>query len=161
MAKVTLVVNSQTANCVTGTGGWLDTAFPAQSGTFTASFDAIPSSSTGHGIFGIAHGAPTTNGGFANVIAFNTNGTVVALNGGTYLGSLTYVSGATYHFRLAINVPAHTYSIFMTPPSGGEQALGTDFQFRTGQNMVTSLDHYGVSEGVAGDSLQVCSFTIQ
>src|SRR2546430_3395171 len=48
--------------------------------------------------------------------------------------SIPYSGGTSYLFRLAINVTAHTYSVFVTPAGGSEQTVGTNFAFRTEQN---------------------------
>jgi hypothetical protein len=60
-----------------------------------------------------------------------------------------------------VNVPSRNYSIFVTPAGGTEQAVGTNFAFRTEQNTVTSLDWWGVvvNASTAG-STTVCNFTI-
>jgi len=58
-----------------------------------------------------------------------------------------------------INIPAHTYSIFVTPPGGSELTVGTNFAFRTEQNTVTSLDHFGVYAATGSNT--TCNFTVQ
>ncbi|HZR29984.1 MAG TPA: hypothetical protein VFA71_14500, partial [Terriglobales bacterium] len=161
---VTLTVNPATI-CTTATanGTWNNTAFPALSGSFTATFDATPSASGQSSAVGISKGAQIAFSGFANIVAFATTGVIQARNGGTYVNSAVHYSGGTaYHFRLAINVTAHTYSIFVTPAGGTEQSIGTNFAFRTEQNTVTSLDHWGalVSTTSTG-TLKVCNFTAQ
>ncbi|PYX94132.1 MAG: hypothetical protein DMG67_02285 [Acidobacteria bacterium] len=77
---VTLAVNTISPQCVTATNGhgWVNTFFPAQTGTFTVSFDATPSSATIGGHVGISHGAQTAYTGFANIVRFNTTGTIVS-----------------------------------------------------------------------------------
>jgi len=62
-----------------------------------------------------------------------------------------------YHFRMVVNVPAHTYSIFVTPPGGAEQTVGSNFAFRTEQNTVTSLNWMGVFVGASSGTLTVCN----
>jgi poly(beta-D-mannuronate) lyase len=67
----------------------------------------------------------------------------------------------TYHFRLVVNVPAHNYSIFVTPAGGTELAVGTNFAFRTEQNTVTSLDWWGVNVNAStAGATTVCNFTV-
>ena len=163
--EVILVVDAQ-SSCVTATGGgtFVNTPFTGQTGTFTATFDVTPSLSHMNSVVGLSHGAGTAYSGFANLVAFNgTMGTILARNGGVYAGptpAIPYSGGNTYHFRLAINIPAHTYSIFVTPPGGTELTVGSNFAFRTEQNTVTSLDHYGVFVGATSGRLQVCNFTL-
>ncbi len=165
-AAVTLVVNPVTASCVTATGGggWVNTPFAAQAGTFTASFDATPSANLINGVVALSHGAGTAYTAFANLVAFSgASNVILARNGGSYAAqtNVPYSAGLTYHFRLVVNVPAHTYSIFVTPPGGTEQTIGSNYLFRTEQNTVTSLNNDGVFVGTTGNTLKVCNFSIQ
>jgi len=165
-AKVTLIVNSISPVCLTASNGqgWVNTPFTAQTGTFTASFDVTPSTAAIHGHVGISNGAQTAYTGFANIVRFGATGTIDARNGGGYAANTTlnYSGGLTYHVRLAINIPAHTYSIFVTPPGGSEVTLGNNFLFRTEQNTVTQLNNYGLYvAATTANTLKVCNFTIQ
>ena len=130
-ATVRLIV---TPPCVTATngGGWVNTPFASQAGTFTAQFDVTPSIATIGGHVGISHGAQTAYTGFANIVRFTTTGTIDARNGASYSAATTlhYTAGATYHVRMAINIPPHQYSIFVTPPGGSEVTIGSNFAFR-------------------------------
>ncbi len=155
-------------SCITQTSGdgWIDEPFDiAQNATFTARFDATPSVSpiTGSGHVGVSLGPQNDYTGFANIVRFNTLGNIDARNGGAYAASTTipYSAGVTYHVRLVINVPAHTYSIFVAPGSGAEITLGSNFAFRTEQNTVNGLDWYGVfiPDG-SSNQLSVCNFTV-
>ncbi|HLQ50562.1 MAG TPA: hypothetical protein VK129_03635, partial [Terriglobales bacterium] len=161
---VNLTVNpANVCTTATANGAWLNTAFPSHSGTFTATFDATPSLSLQGSTVGISKGAQTANTGFANIVAFSATGIIQARNGGSYFDStIHYSGGISYHFRLVINVTAHTYSVFVTPAGGSEQTVGTGFLFRTEQNTVTSLDHWGAKVNTTpGGTLKVCNFTAQ
>ena len=162
--QVSLTVNSAMV-CTTATanGTWNNTAFPSHNGSFTAVFDATPSVSGQSSAVGVSKGAQTAFTGFANIVAFATSGVIQARNGGGYFNStIQYSGGTSYHFRLAINVTAHTYSVFVTPAGGSEQTVGTNFAFRTEQNTVTSLDHWGaLVNSTSSGTLKVCNFTAQ
>jgi hypothetical protein len=153
--------------CVTATkgGAWQNTAIASQPGTFTISFDATPSASPNNAAVALSESAQTSFAGFACIVRFNTSGTIDARNGGAYApatSTIKFSANTTYHFREVIDVTAHTYSIFVTVPGGVEQTVGTNFAFRTEQNTVTSLDHWGAfvdSTGGSG-SLTVCNFTL-
>src|SRR5205814_2283809 len=139
-ATVTLVVNPVQNQCLTSGTTWQNTALSAvQTGTFTVTFDATPSGSSAtspiNSVIALSQGAQTAYTGFATLVAFNSSG-IQARNGGTYTAASTipYTGGVTYHFRQAVNVPAHTYSIFVTAPGGMEQTVGSNFAFRTEQN---------------------------
>jgi hypothetical protein len=160
-AAVSLVV-TPAAVCVSGGSQFVNTAIASQNGTFTATFDAMPSVANINSVIALSHGVQSMYTGFATLVRFNPTGQIDARNGGAYApnpATIPYSAGLTYHFRLVINVPAHTYSIFVTPPSGMELTVGKDFQFRTEQNMVTSLDHWGVEANTGTD--KVCGFTVQ
>jgi hypothetical protein len=113
----------------------------------------------------LSQGAQTTYSGFANLVVFTAAGAIQARNGGGYAGptpAISFSGGTTYHFRLAINVTAHTYSIFVTPAGGSEVTIGSNFAFRSEQSGVTSLDHWGaLVNATPGGTLQVCNFTAQ
>src|SRR5262245_16062120 len=148
---------------VTSGGGWQNFAFSAQTGAFTAEFDATPSASPIDSVVGLSRGAQTAYTGFATLARFNPSGNIDARNGGAYAATSTipYSAGVTYHFRLVVNVPAHTYSIFVRPAGGAESTVGTNFAFRTEQNAVTSLDWWGtVVNASTPGSTTVCNFTI-
>jgi hypothetical protein len=151
--------------CVAATAGgsWQNRSFTSQSGTFTAEFDATPLAAPTDTVVGLSQGARTAYSGFAALARFNLSGNIDARNGGAYAAASTipYSANVTYHFRLVVNVPAHTYSIFVRPPGGAELTVGTNFAFRTEQNTVTSLNNWGVvvSASATGSS-RVCNFLI-
>jgi hypothetical protein len=154
--------------CVTAStgGAWQDTAFASQSGTFTASFDATPTASPTNSVVGLSNGFQTAYSGYACLVRFNTAGNIDARNGGTYAAAATipFAANAAYHFRLTVNVAAHTYSIFVTPPGGSEVTVGSNYAFRTEQNTVASLSSYGVyvdaSASGGSGSTTICNFAL-
>jgi hypothetical protein len=157
-ATVTLGVN---AGCVTAGAAWQNTAFVSQSGTFTATFDGMPSASPINSVMALSRGVQNAYTGFATLARFNPSGDIDARNGSAYAAAsiIPYSGGKQYHFRLVINIPAHTYSIYVTPPGGAELTVGTNFAFRTEQNTVTSLDHFGVYAATGSNT--VCNFAVQ
>jgi hypothetical protein len=162
-ATVSLMVQPA-AVCVTASGNatFDNSAFPSHSGTFTATFDMTPSTGGISGLVGLSLGAQTGNTGFANIVALSTTGFFQVRDGGNYITStIPYAGGNRYHIRLAINVTNHTYSAFVTAPGGMEQTIRAGAAFRSEQNTVTSLDHWGVKDSTAGSTLEVCSFTVQ
>jgi hypothetical protein len=151
--------------CPSASGGaaWINTAFAPQSGTFGAEFDVTPSASPVNGMVGLSAGAGTTWTGFAAIVRFNDTGHIDARNGGAYQAAslVPYSPGATYHFRLEVNVPAHTYSVWVRPEGGTEQPLGQGFAFRAEQASSTSLGNWGAGLNATPEgSLTVCGFTL-
>ncbi|HXA15060.1 MAG TPA: chitobiase/beta-hexosaminidase C-terminal domain-containing protein, partial [Opitutaceae bacterium] len=118
----------------------------AQAGTFTATFDATPSVSPENGVIGLSKGVATTYTGLSCLARFNPSGDIDAYNGTAYAAAATipYSAGVTYHFRLVVNVSAHTYSVYVTPPGGSELMVGLNDAFRSTANTVTSLDTWNL-----------------
>src|SRR5262249_55517418 len=146
-----LVVKTSAAtqiSCLTAnsSNGWQNAPFPTETGTFTAEFDATPSVSPINSVIGLSRGAQVDYTGFAVLARFNPSGNIDARNGGAYAATSTipYSANVSYHFRLVVNVPAHTYSVFVTPAGATERTVGTNFAFRTEQNTVTGQDWWGV-----------------
>ena len=146
--------------CVTSGTTWQNRSFATQTGTFTAEFDATPSGTPINAVTGLSQGAQSAYTGFAALVSFSTDGNIVARNGGAYTAQspIAYSGGVSYHFRLVVNVPAHTYSIFVRPAGGVEQTVGTNYAFRTEQATVSSLNNWGAV--ASSGSAQVCGFTI-
>ncbi|HTD22249.1 MAG TPA: chitinase [Terriglobales bacterium] len=160
-AMVTLIVNPVAPSCVTATAGgaWQNTLFANQTGTFAVQFDASVSVSPANAVVGLSNGAQTAYTGFAALARFNPSGDIDARNAGTYAADnvIPYSAGVTYHFRMVVNIPAHTYSVFVTAPGAAEQAVGSNFMFRTEQNTVSQLNWWGAFSSVGSET--ACNFT--
>ncbi len=120
---------------------WSNAAFASQSGSFTASFDAVPSLANEDAVVALSSAAAAAFTDLAVIARFNSAGNIDARNGGAYaaLSTVTYSAGASYHFRLVVNVPAHAYDIYVTPQGQPEVLLGQAYAFRTEQAGVTFL----------------------
>jgi Alginate lyase len=148
--------------CVQTTPGgpWQNTAFASQTGAFTVQFDATPSAADMNAVIGLSNGSRTAYTGFAAIARFNPSGNIDARNGGAYAAASTipYQAGVSYHFRMAVDVRTHRYSVFVTAPGGAEQTVGSGFAFRSEQSGVSRLNSWG-AYGQAG-SETVCGFTL-
>ncbi len=131
---------------VTSSNGFVNSAITAQTGTFTATFDATPSVSPANDTLGFSNGAQTAYTGVAATVRFNTTGTIDARNGGDYAAvtSVAFAAGKTYHFRMVINVAAKTYSAYVTAPGGSEQTIASNYAFRTEQAGISSINNFNV-----------------
>src|SRR5260370_40907732 len=67
-----------------------------------------------------------------------------------------YSANTTYHFRFVVSVAAHTYSLYVAPTGGVEQAVGVNYAFRTEQATVSSLNYWSMWGDVG--SMQGCGF---
>jgi hypothetical protein len=156
---------ARAASCATATAGgaWQNAAFAPQSATFTAEFDATPSAAPTNSVVGLSQGAQTDYTGFAVLVRFNPSGRIDARDASAYAAATTvrYSAGQTYHFRLAVDVGAKTYSAFVRAPGGAEQTLGTGLRFRSEQSSASPLDWWGVFvHPTAAGTDTVCNFTL-
>jgi uncharacterized membrane protein len=160
-ATVGLTVNSA-PQCVTTTtnGPWQNTAFANQTGTFTVTYDATPSAASINAVIGLSNGVQTAYTGFAAITRFNPSDHIDARSGGGYtaINTIPYSGGVIYHFRLVVNIPAHTYSAFVTPDGGTEQTIGTNLNFRSEQATVSQLNWVGAFSEVGTESM--CNFSL-
>jgi hypothetical protein len=133
---------------------------PALSGSFTFLFDATPSASPLNAVVALSKGAQTGYTGFATLVRFNTSGDIDAYNNTKYAAASTipFAAGVTYHFREVVNASAHTYSVYVTGPSGVEQTVGANFAFRSEQKSVSSISSWAVQANSSNKgSLTACS----
>lgn len=96
----------------------------------------------------------------AAIVRFNNTGTIDARKGSTYTAqtSVPYTAGNTYRFRMSVNVPQKTYSVYVTPPGKSETLLAKDYPFRTEQSSATTLNYRVLFASAGGATVN--SFTI-
>jgi len=144
---------------------WVNNPLADQTGTFSVLFDATPSADLVDSVMALSSGPGAAFPDFACLTRFFTDGFIEARNGAVYEplpGVIPYSAGVKYSFRLVVNVPAHTYSIYVTPAGGTELTVGVNFDFRSDQSTVANLDNFGViltSAGPAGTNT-VCNFKV-
>jgi len=163
-ATTTLIVTQPVMACVSvdAGAGWHNAPFTAQTGTFTVTYDATPSSFPTNEVIGLSDGPQGANTGFAVLVSFSDTGHILARNGGTYAATnlIAYAGGVSYHFRLVVNVPAHTYSVYVTAPGGVEQTVATNFAFRTEEAKVPSLNSFGGDAETTTGTFTYCDVTV-
>lgn len=147
VTSATYTISVSSGTTISAANGFYNTPVSsAQSGSFTATIDAVPSLSPSNTTIGLCKGTQTAYTGIACVARFNSSGNIDARNGGAYAAAATipFSAGVSYHFRFVVDVPSHTYSIYVTPAGGSEITVGSNYAFRTEQNTVTSLDTWNV-----------------
>ena len=141
--------------------GWINNALTAYSSDFTSEFDVVPLTSSMDGVVSLSNGLADSYDDMAATVRFNTNGQIDARNGSVYTAQsiIPYATGTRYHFRLVVDVVAHTYSIYVTPENGTERVVGTNYTFRTEQLNIVQLNNWAAF--ITGDfgSFHVCNFT--
>jgi hypothetical protein len=150
---------TSTIVCENSSASWQNHSVENQTGSFVAAFDATPSQTNMDGVVGMSTQAGNAYSDFAVLVRFNSNGIIDARNGSSYATStIPYVASNAYHFRLAVNVPAHQYDAWVTPEGGIEQVLANDFSFRTEQAGISSISNWGFITNPG--TLQVCDFIV-
>src|SRR6266566_2823478 len=155
-----VTVTGAAPGCAASTTAFQNSAFTSQNGSFTATFDATPNGTGLDAATGLSQGAAAAYTDLAVIVRFNTGGTIDARNGGAYAvaNTIPYTAGTSYHFRIVVDVPSHTYAAYVTPAGGAEQTIGTGFAFRTEQSTVTALANWALS-AITGTHT-VCNFAI-
>ncbi len=143
-----LVINPEGSITALSGSGFYNTPMATQSGAFIATFDVTPSLKPINGNVGLSANTVSAFNQLAAIVGFNATGNLSARNGDEYTftpPAIPYEAGVTYRFRFVVDVPAHTYSVYVTPEGGGELLLADNFAFRTEQNAVTSLSNLSVN----------------
>ena len=131
---------------------------------FVATFAATPSQPAMDGAVGFFapnHGDQQVFGAF---VRFSPAGLIQARDGADFTAStnIPYAAGETYRFRLVANLPAVTYSAFVTPPGGSELLLGANLQVPPEQRGAATVTGGGLAAiAPDGASLTVCSFSLR
>ena len=138
--------NEPNTGAVTSSTTWQSFGFASQNGTFSVDFNTIPNQNFMNGVTGISDGPADAYPDMACIVRFNPDGYIDARNGGNYDfdANVPYTAGTKYHVTMDINVPAHTYSVDVTPDGGSKVDLAADFSFRTEQSGATSLDNWAL-----------------
>jgi hypothetical protein len=132
-----------TVTNTTTAGIWQSVPFPSQTGTFTCSFDMVPSQTPMDGVTGLSSGAPSQLSQLMAAVRFSPAGTIDALNGSTYSAStsLRYAAGVKYRVVMTVDFPRKTYSVNVTPAGGSQVTIAQNWAFRS--TSVTKLDYIG------------------
>ncbi len=142
--------------CQTVGSSWSNSSFTAQTGTFTATFNATPSGSPINSVMGLSDGPQTAYTSLAAIVRFNPSGDIDAYNGTGYSAASTipYTAGSMYRFEFDVNVAAQTYTVWVTPVGGAKTLVGLNFAFRTSAPTLNNLSLYAET-----GTNNVCGFT--
>jgi hypothetical protein len=141
----------------------LNNPIEAQTGSFTVEFDATPDGTDLNSIVALSEGTGSGYSDFATLTRFapaNQGSVIDSRDGGDYNSDniIPYSPGTRYHFLLEVDVPSHTYNVYVTPENGSRQTIGMGYAFRTEQNNVASLDNWGLWSDQG--SIEVCNFIV-
>ncbi len=146
--------------------GWLNTASPAASGIFTASFrsapkEGAPGSGPIDAVIGLSAAPASRFADLAAIVRFNESGAIDARNGAAYGGpSFPYTFAAgQYDFQLRVDVPRGRYSAWvrhLDSPYKPFELLAEQFAFRSEQSTTRQLANVALFVDSAHGSLQTC-----
>jgi hypothetical protein len=136
-------------------------SFPASPANgFTATFSVTPSSSSMDAALGFLVPASST---LSSLINFSSDGVIQVRNGDSFVSSgVSYSAAETLQFRLVENLPATTYSLFVTPQGDVEIPLATDLQLPADQRGSTTVGGWGqIVKAPESATLAVCNFSLR
>jgi hypothetical protein len=150
-APVAVTVSNADGGCLSSTAGhpWASTAFPSQTGQFTATVQMMASDAATVGGVGLGRGAGKAWTDLAAIVTFSDDGTIVARDGDHYVSSgMAWSVDQVYAVRLVINVVAHTYEAYVrVSTTATETQIGSTLAFRSEQQAVTVIDTMTVAAG--------------
>jgi len=87
------------------------------------------------------------------IIAYNIQGTdvnFVVRNGSIYQCAqvVNVINNKLYHFRIAANLSANTYSVYVTPDGESEKAIAVNYAFRTGAPAMDDVGQLSIQSAV-------------
>ncbi len=137
-------VNASSPSCQTASTTWGNTTVASEAKTFTATFTATPSATDINTVMALSNGAQTAYTGLPAIARFNPSGFIDAYNGTAYAAanSIPYTAGTTYAFEFLVNVPAQTYTVYVTPAGGTTTLVGQNYAFRTSASPLNNLSLY-------------------
>jgi hypothetical protein len=147
---------ASTPACQNAGATWSNIAFAPESTTFTATYVATPSANGINTVVGLTQGPQSAYTSLAAIARFNPSGFIDAYNGTGYsaANSIPYTGGTPYSFEFLVNVPAQTYTVYVTPAGGVTTLVGQDYAFRTSASTLNNISLFA-----AAGSNNVCSFT--
>ena len=145
--------------CRISTSFWQNFPLSSQTGIFSVEYDVISIDQNPDAIVALSTNPGSVFDDYAALVRFN-NGILDVRNGSSYSfdKQVPYIPGTSYHFKQEVNVPARTYSVWVTPEGGSTQKLATDYALRSSQSTISSINNWGIWSGTG--SSQVCNFTL-
>jgi hypothetical protein len=157
----TITPTPMPGSCVASTTSWTSNPFASQNGIFQVAFDATPNGNGVNSVIGLSNVTASAFSDLAASVRFNTTGFIEALNSSTYQASnpISYSSGQSVHFRMVVDIPAHTYSVYITAEGQPELLLAKDYLFRSSQATVSALGFWNTNSVAGGSS--ICNFILE
>jgi hypothetical protein len=143
--------------------GFLTRDLPSQTRAFVIELDATPGASPTDAVVGLVSGSASSYAGLATSVRFANTGQIDVRRGGAYAAAtaLPYAAGKTYHIKMAVDVAAHTYSVWAGLRGSAPVQLAASYAFRSEQASVPALNGYATEVDPDGTgTLDVCGFVV-
>ncbi len=124
---------------------------------FNAKFDLTPTGDLINAGFAFSNTDPTLLawGDLSAIIRFNNTGFIDVRDGNTYNAdnALPYEANKAYSFNVDVDVPAHTYTVSVTPEGGSATVLASDYAFRKVTDTISFLTKLQLVGGQWGGAI--------
>ena len=153
-------IQALSAACVTSSSTCQNIPFTnSKSGQFETTFKVTPLAGSIDVVTGLSGGQASSAANMACAIRFRGDNVIVARNGGAWdaASTVSYTANTEYSFRLAVDVTAQTFSIYVKPAGGSEVTLGSNFAFRV---QASSLVYWSVVDVEGHGTVTACDFAI-
>jgi hyaluronate lyase len=133
-------------------------------GTRTIEYDVTPQINSVNGTMGFADTstAVTAFTSMSIIVRASTAGHFDAIHGTSSYQSVTpvpYVASQQYHVKIVADIPAKTYSAYITPPGGTPTLIASNYSFRSGAPAMDDLGKI-VLKTDADNQLKVENLTV-
>ncbi len=139
--------------------GWNTTAKKGLSldKKFNAKFDLTPTGDLINAGFAFSNADPALLGwgDLSAIIRFNDTGFIDVRDGNTYNAdnAVPYEANKVYSFNVDVDLPAHTYTVSVTPDGGSETVLASDYAFRKVTDTINFLTKLQLIGGQWGGAI--------
>ncbi|MDY7231087.1 glycoside hydrolase family 88 protein [Hyalangium rubrum] len=134
-------------------------------GVRTIEFDLTPQSAPLDAVVGYADSSTTVTSfsGLAMALRMNSSGFFDVRNGGAYAAvtSVPYVANSTYHVRIAADMAARRYSVWVRPPGGAEILIANNYAFRSDAPPTDDLGKVVLKSGFVDNEFRVANHTVR
>jgi hypothetical protein len=133
---------TETNTCASARSGQtINGSIGTRTGQFTVRYTGTPQQALMDGGFGLAMGTPGGLSGTSASVLFAPDGQIKVRNGTSYVDTgVAYRVDVHHHFRVAVDVAARRYSVWLKFANEPEKLLATNAAFRGAA--VTQLDHW-------------------
>jgi len=122
------------------------TAMAAQTGRFEATWDAYATADQVDGVIGFSQESPLVYDDLSCKILFTNTGDITVSNGSTYTSDVqvSYAANQFFTFRMLVDIPEQTYSVWVTPEGAQEVLLADTYAFHPAPGVISAINFRSV-----------------